>query len=78
MELGGVSIEKGAVLQASTEIVHYDEEIWGTEGHSASEFWPKRHIQYVDEVGADGKKKRVRKFVLAAGPTDFFPYGEFD
>ncbi|KAK4442863.1 putative cytochrome P450 E-class, group IV [Podospora aff. communis PSN243] len=75
MELGGVSIEKGAVLQASTEIVHYDEEIWGTEGHAASEFWPERHIQYVDDVGADGEKKRVRKFVLAAGPTDFFPYG---
>ncbi|KAK0620784.1 cytochrome P450 [Immersiella caudata] len=75
MEMGGVSLEKGSVLQASTEIMHYDEKIWGMEGHPASEFRPERHIQYVDEVGADGKKKRVRKFVMAGGPTDFFPYG---
>ncbi|KAK0648463.1 cytochrome P450 [Cercophora newfieldiana] len=75
MEVGGVKLEKGAVLQAATEIVHYDEEIWSAQGHSASEFWPERHIQYVDEVGGDGKKKRARKFVMAGGPADFFPYG---
>lgn len=78
LEVGGVQLEKGAVLQAATEIVHYDEEVWGAQGHAAKEFRPERHIQYVDEVGADGKKKRVRKFVMGGGPTDFFPYGEFN
>jgi len=78
MELGGVALEKGAILQAATEIVHYDGQTWAREGHAASEFWPERHIQYVEESGADGKVKTVRKFVLAGGPADFFPYGEFN
>ena len=77
MELGGVKLEKGAVLQAATEIVHYDEGIWGAEGHPASEFWAERHVQYVEEAGEDGERKRVKKFVMAGGATDFFPYGEF-
>jgi len=77
LELGGVTLEKGAILQAATEISHYDEETWGMEGHPASEFWAERHVQYVDEVGDDGKTKRARRFVLAGGPNDFFPYGTY-
>ena len=68
-----MALEKGAVLQAATEIVHYDEGIWGTQGHAAKEFRPERHVQYVEEVGADGVRKKVRKFVMPGGPTDFFP-----
>jgi len=74
MVLGDVLLEKGAILQAATEIVHYDENTWAAEGHAASEFWSERHIQYIDEVGADGKKQRVRKFTLAGRPTDFFSF----
>ncbi|KAK0724413.1 cytochrome P450 [Lasiosphaeris hirsuta] len=68
---GGVVPQKGAILQAATEIVHLDENIWGAEGHPASEFWAERHIKYVE----DGQGKQVRRFEMAAGPNDFFPYG---
>ncbi|KAK3358215.1 cytochrome P450 [Lasiosphaeria hispida] len=75
VELGGVTLEKGAILQAATEITHYDEEIWGAQGHPASEFWAERHVKYVNDVGADGQTKRVRQFAMAGKPNDFFPYG---
>jgi len=76
LEMGGVKLDHGAALQAATEISHYNEEVWGSKGHPASEFWPERHVKYVDgEPGPDGKTERVRQFVLAGGPNDFFPYG---
>ncbi|GAB1311915.1 hypothetical protein MFIFM68171_02125 [Madurella fahalii] len=68
---GGITPEKGTILQAATEITHYDESIWGRDKHPASEFWAERHVKYVD----DGHGKRVRQFVMAGGPNDFFPYG---
>jgi hypothetical protein len=71
MEVGGFKLEKGAVLQAATEISHYDEGTWGVAGHGAAEFWAERHVKWVEEGG-----KRVRRFVMAGGPNDFFPYGE--
>ncbi|KAK1759933.1 cholesterol 7-alpha-monooxygenase 4 [Echria macrotheca] len=67
LEMSGVKLEEGSVLQACTDIVHHDEEIWGVEGHGAEEFWAERHIK----KGKDGKKE----FRLAAGVNDFFPYG---
>lgn len=63
------------MLQASTDITHYDESIWGVEGHPASEFWAERHVRWVEKRG-EGETKRERVFERLGGPNDFFPYGE--
>jgi cytochrome P450 len=68
IEIGGFTLEKGAMLQATTDIDHYNENVWASEGHPASEFWAERHIKVVD-----GKQE----FALAGNTYDFFPYGEF-
>ncbi|KAK3318886.1 cytochrome P450 [Apodospora peruviana] len=72
------TLEKGAVLQAPLEIVHYDEEIWGADGHPASEFWAERHIKYVDEESADdktGSPKKAKQFSIAGRTHEPVPYG---
>jgi len=68
LSVAGYTLEKGASIQAATDIDHFDDNVWGSEGHPAREFWPERHVKTVD-----GK----RQFVFAGSPYDFFPYGEF-
>ncbi len=76
MTLGDYVLEKGSLLQASTEITQLDEEIWGVDGHPASEFWAERHIKYGDgPVGKDGKPKKVATFSTAGRTNDIFVYG---
>ena len=67
LTIAGVALPEGAVLQATTDIVHHDERIWSVEGHHAEEFWAERYVK----VNKNGK----REFQLAAGVNDFFPYG---
>jgi cytochrome P450 len=75
-ELNGYKLRKGALLQAPTNLAHYDEQIWGKNGHKATEFWPERHIKRVKKVDdITGKTAIVREFELAARPSEFFPYG---
>jgi len=64
----GHCLEKGALLQAPTDIAHLDEEVWHAEGHAASEFWAARHIK-------DNETAATRHFAMAGGPNSFFPYG---
>ncbi|KAH8890157.1 cytochrome P450 [Thozetella sp. PMI_491] len=73
--LCGYELEKGALVQAPSELAHFDEEIWGASGHPASEFWAERHIQYEEVTDETGKVTRVPRFALVGRANDFFPYG---
>ncbi|KAK5654464.1 hypothetical protein OQA88_7092 [Cercophora sp. LCS_1] len=75
LNLGGHVLEKGAILQASTDICHHDEELWGVPGHPASEFRPQRHIEYVETTDADGKVSLTPTFSVAGKQHSWFPYG---
>ncbi|KAH7318291.1 cytochrome P450 [Stachybotrys elegans] len=67
--LSGYTIPKGSLLQAPMSIAHYDESIWGTAGHPASEFWAERHIKYSDQACSK------RSYAMAGRPTCYFPFG---
>ncbi|KAK0614725.1 cytochrome P450 [Immersiella caudata] len=76
LTLEGYELEKGAILQAPTDISHREESVWGAPDHPASEFWAERHIKYVktvDEKG--GSVKMERQFSMAGRQNHFFPYG---
>ncbi|KAF6803898.1 cytochrome p450 family protein [Colletotrichum sojae] len=69
--LDGYRLRKGSFIQAPTNIMHQDEEIWGRKGHAASEFWAERHVRDVERE--DGTTEKT--FVLAGKPSEFFPFG---
>lgn len=75
IQVGNHELEKGSLIQAPTEVSHFDEGIWGAEGHPASEFWAERHVKYVEKVGEDGKTERVPQFSMAGRANDWYPYG---
>ncbi|KAK0649783.1 cytochrome P450, partial [Cercophora newfieldiana] len=73
--IAGYKLPQSSLVQAPTRIAHYNEKAWGRADHPASEFWPYRHIKYVTAQGENGKVTEKPVFVMAAGPSDFFPYG---
>jgi len=75
MTLDGYVLEKGAILQAPTEISHYSEETWGAPGHPATEFWPERHIRHVETTDDTGNTRRIPQFTMAGRTNDLFPFG---
>ncbi|KAK1980220.1 cytochrome P450 [Colletotrichum cereale] len=75
-KLQGYRLKKGSIVQALTNFMHLDEQIWSQEGHPASEFWAERHIKQVKKVDEEtGAVTMERQFVIGAKPTEFFPYG---
>lgn len=75
--IDGYPIEKGALVQTCSEIAHYEEGIWGVEGHPADEFWAWRHVKYVESVNPEtGVKRSLPQFVMRGRPSSFFPYGK--
>ncbi|KAK3353843.1 cytochrome P450 [Lasiosphaeria hispida] len=70
--IAGYQLPKHALIQAPTYIASLNEKVWGTAENSASEFWAYRHIRYTTIHGSKDKKP---EFAMAAGPSDFFPYG---
>ncbi len=68
--LEGYQLEKGSLLQAPSEIAHYDEAVWSAEGHPASEFWAARHLKPVDTPEGE-----VSQFSMAGRSNEFFPFG---
>ena len=72
--MAGYQLPKHALIQAPTRIAHYDEKVWGVDDHPASEFWAFRNIKY-STVEENGKEKQTFKFVMGAGPNEYFPYG---
>ncbi|KAK2007308.1 cytochrome P450 [Colletotrichum eremochloae] len=75
-KLQGYRLDKGSIVQALTNLMHLDEQIWSQEGHPASEFWAERHIKHVKKVDeSTGAVSTERQFVMGAKPSEFFPYG---
>ncbi|KFA54597.1 hypothetical protein S40293_02256 [Stachybotrys chartarum IBT 40293] len=72
--VAGYHLPKGTILQAPTEIAHLDEELWGTPGHPASEFWAKRHTKEVEVVDEAGVNRRQLQYSMAGRTGSFFPY----
>lgn len=75
--LDGYNIPKGALAQAPTLVAHYDENVWGFEGHPASEFWAERHIKYTEEKVGSGNISRKRVFDMGGRSGSYFPYNIF-
>ncbi|KAE8548389.1 hypothetical protein TMatcc_010800 [Talaromyces marneffei ATCC 18224] len=73
--MDGYNIRKGAMLQVPMMAAHYEESVWGSSGHPASEFWAERHIKYVEDTKEDGKTERRRVFAMAGRPSSYFPFG---
>lgn len=73
--LDGQVIPKGAMLQAPMMVSHYEEAVWGTTDHAASEFWAERHIKYIDETDGSGQTHRKRVYAMAGRATSYFPFG---
>lgn len=74
--IGGYRISKGSLVQSPTQIAHYNEAVWGTDGHPASEFWAERHLNYVEKINENGETVKVPQFAINARPTSYFPYGK--
>ncbi|TEA20896.1 25-hydroxycholesterol 7-alpha-hydroxylase [Colletotrichum sidae] len=74
--LDGYRLRKGALIQAPTNLLHQDDEIWERDSHKASEFWAERHVRYVAKVDeTTGQTTTEKVFVMAGKPSEFFPYG---
>lgn len=71
------SVPRGALLQAPSQLAHYDEEVWGSRDgeHPASEFWAYRHVAYSDKADACGNLVRHAELSMAGRVGAFFPYG---
>lgn len=78
IEVDGYLIGKGALLQTCSQIAHFEEAVWGVEGHPASEFYAWRNVKYVEGIDeATGEKIRQPQFSMKGRPSSFFPYGKF-
>ncbi|KAK0671650.1 putative cytochrome P450 E-class, group IV [Cercophora samala] len=75
VKLGDFTLDKGSLIQACTEISHYDEGVWGEKDHPANEFWAARHLKYAEETDESGNVKQVPQFSMAGRQNDWFPYG---
>ncbi|KAK0634297.1 cytochrome P450 [Bombardia bombarda] len=75
--IDGYVIPKGAIVQTCAQIAHFEEDVWGVEGHPASEFWAYRHVKVADVV--DEKTGEVvgqkKQFAMKGRPSSFFPFG---
>jgi cytochrome P450 len=76
MVLDGYLLKKGHMIQAPSMIAHFDEKIWGTDEHPASEFWAERHISYADHIDESGISKKERHFSLGGRGSSLAAYGE--
>lgn len=65
------------LVQVCSHIEHYDEGVWGVEGHPASEFWAYRYVKHVEDHQPEDKvsagqlegKKCTKAAVRYRGPT---------
>lgn len=76
IEVDGYKIEKGSMLQSSSQIAHFEEAVWATQEHPASEFHAARHIKYVDQEDENGNITKKAQFSMKGRPSSFFPYGK--
>ncbi|OLN93262.1 Cholesterol 7-alpha-monooxygenase 3 [Colletotrichum chlorophyti] len=64
--LDGHLLASGSLIQAPSQIGQYNESVWGSDGHPASEFWAGRHLKR-----SGGKVE----FTMAGRTSSFFPFG---
>ncbi|RYP42015.1 hypothetical protein DL768_010408 [Monosporascus sp. mg162] len=72
--MNGHVLHTGALLQAPMQVAHYDES-WAADGHPVDEFWPGRHIKYVEGTDEAGNISRQKTFSLGGRPSSYFPFG---
>ncbi|KAI1139192.1 cytochrome P450 [Hypoxylon sp. FL0543] len=72
--IGGYRIPKGSLVQSPTQAAHYNDAVWTSDGHPASEFWAERHLTYVEKSGENGPI-REPQFSVNVRPTSYFPFG---
>ncbi|KAI5927547.1 cytochrome P450 [Camillea tinctor] len=75
MPLDNYNVERGALLQAPSQLAHHDETVWGDAQHPASEFWAMRHITYTKKTDKSGNTTQTPEFNMAGRVGAFFPYG---
>ncbi|TWU75373.1 hypothetical protein ED733_000720 [Metarhizium rileyi] len=68
-------ISNGSVIQAPSSVSHYDEKVWGTDEHGASEFWGQRHLKYSESKDASGGIHQQPTFSMAGRSRSYYPYG---
>jgi len=70
--IGNYAIPRGALVQAPIPLAHYNEAIWGVDGHPADEFWPQRHMERTengDFTFAISRSRAGYWFPYGGGPT---------
>jgi cytochrome P450 len=75
IDIEGVVIPKGSMIQAPMVVPHYDENVWGATGHPASEFWAGRHLKHTEVKDESGNVSHKVEYAMAGRPTSFFPFG---
>ncbi|KAI0179259.1 cytochrome P450 [Hypoxylon sp. FL1284] len=74
--IDGFAVEKGALVQTCSRIAHYDESVWGVEGHPAAEFWAWRHVKAADAVDVGtGEAIRQSQSAMKGRSASFLAYG---
>jgi cytochrome P450 len=67
VELDGITLPTGSLVQAPMKVANFDELVWGRPKYTASEFWAEQHVR-IDE---DSK----RTFRMAGRPRAYLPFG---
>ncbi|CAG8895705.1 unnamed protein product [Penicillium egyptiacum] len=68
IDLDGHLLPPGSLIQAPSQIGQYNEAVWGTPEHPASQFWAGRHLKH------DGGKTQ---FTMTGKTSSFFPFGTY-
>lgn len=75
IDVDGIVIAKGSMLQAPMVVAHYDENVWGAAGHPSSEFWAGRHLRHTEKRDESGNVRHEVEYAMAGRPSSFFPFG---
>ena len=76
LQVGGYTLPVSSMVQLPMMTAHYDETVWSSQGHPATEFWAERHIKHVEETDQDGNTSTTKKFATAGRPSSYFPFGK--
>lgn len=75
--IAGFTLPKGCTVQAPTQISHYEEAVWGTPDHRASEFWAYRHVKPSKAQDREAHFGNMLEYSISGHTGSFFPYGKF-
>lgn len=76
LSIDGYVIPKGSLLQASSQLAHFEDAVWGVESHPAAEFYADRHIKCTESKDESGEPVVQKQFSMKGRPSSFFPYGK--